>query len=593
MIIKRNFDLFERFKEFSDTIGKLTLGYKVNGVWIRYSTKEYQEYSNYFSYGLLALNLTFGDKIATVINNRPEWNFINMGSAQVGVVHVPIFPHIGNSEMEHILSHSDSKLVFVAGRENMERVKKIAEKIPAILGVYCLDNVENEKKWTDIIDLGKENESKFIDKVEKIKSEVSENDVLNLIYTSGTTGLSKGVMLSHRNLMSNGITSAGIQHMNHNDRVLSFLPLSHVFENMCNYQYQYNGMSIFYAENVNKIVDNIKELQVNGFITVPRLLESIFERIMSIGNELKGIRRWIFNWAVELGFKYIPYKGNNIFYRIEHKIADKLVYTKWRDALNHHITFIGCGGASLQTRLAKLFWAAGLPVFEGYGLTETSPVIAVNYSKKGKVKLGTVGLPMKDIYVKIAPDGEILSKGPHIMLGYYKNPEQTKEVIDEDGWFHTGDIGSLDSDGFLTITDRKKEIFKLSNGKYVAPQMIENKMKESFFIAQAMIFGENKKSIGMLVSPNYTKLKEWCEHQKIYFKDNHELINTPNVIQHFQKEISKLNINLSQWEKVKKFKLVVDEWTHQTGELSPSLKLKRKVIFNKYKTLIEKMHEKP
>jgi long-chain acyl-CoA synthetase len=592
MIVKRNFDFFERFKEFPDTIGKIVLGYKQNGVWIRYSTSEYEEYSNYFSYGLLALGFEKGDKIATVTNNRPEWNFINMGAAQVGVVHVPIFMNITNPEMEHILSHSDSKLVFVSGKDNMHRVKEIAEKIPAIKGVYSIDELENEKKWTEIIDLGKENESKFKDKVEEIKAGISENDVLNLIYTSGTTGLSKGVMLSHRNLVSNGVTSAGIQHMNHTDRALSFLPLSHVFENMVNYQYQYNGISIYYAENVSRIAENIKELKVNGFITVPRLLESIFERIMSKGNELKGIRRWIFNWAVELGFKFIPHKGNNILYRIEHKIADKLVYTKWRDALSHNVTFVGCGGAALQTRLARLFWAAGLPVFEGYGLTETSPVICVNYSKPGKVKLGTVGLPMKEIQVKIAPDGEILSKGPHIMLGYYKNPEQTKEVIDEDGWFHTGDIGSLDSEGFLTITDRKKEIFKLSNGKYVAPQMIENKMKESFFIAQAMIFGENKKSVSMLVSPNFAKLKEWCAHHKIYFKDDHELINIPNVVQHFQKEISKLNLNLSQWEKVKKFKLVVDEWTHQTGELSPSLKLKRKVIFNKYKSLIENMHEK-
>jgi long-chain acyl-CoA synthetase len=590
--IKRTFDLFEVFRENPDTIGKMTLGIKEDGDWRKYSVQEYIEFSNYVSYGLLSLGFQKGDKIATITNNRPEWNFIEMGASQIGVVHVPIFPNINKDEFIHILNHSDSKYVFVSSNEIYVLIKSLSENVPNVQAIYSFDKIENVKNFSEIIDLGKQNISKYKDYVEKSKMEISEDDLLTIIYTSGTTGLSKGVMLSHKNLMSNAVDTAKIQNLDYKCKALSFLPLSHVFEHMVNYEYQILGVSIYYAESISKIVDNIKELQVDGFITVPRLLESIFERIMSKGNDLKGIKKIIFFWAVNLGFKFIPFNGNNFWYRIKLKIADKLVFVKWREVLSPNIRFLGCGGAALQPRIAKLFWAAGLPVFEGYGLTETSPVLAVNYPQPGSVKLGTVGPVLTNIEIKIAPDGEILAKGPSIMIGYYKDPDHTKEVIDAEGWFHTGDIGNFEDNKYLKITDRKKEIFKLSNGKYVAPQVLENKMKESFFIDQAMILGENKKFISMLVSPNFKKLKEWSENQKIDFNNHHELIHTPKVVQHFQKEIAKVNVHLSQWEKVKKFKIVVDEWTHQTGELSPSLKLKRKVISKKYKALIEKFYDK-
>ncbi len=590
MTIKRTFDLLSRFKEFPDTIGKMTISDKRNGKWLPHNTDEYIENANNLSYGFLALGLNKGDKIATITNNRSEWNFVDMGMSQIGVSHVPIHPTFNNEGFRQILEHSDCKLVFVSDANLFKMISSIISNIPAIKHIYTFDEVSNAKNWKEILELGKKASVYYKDEVERLKSEITENDINTIIYTSGTTGVSKGVMLSHKNLISNAITAAKLQHLDYGNKVLSFLPLSHVFELMTGYQYQYKGISVYYAQSITSISADIKELQVDGFITVPRLLESIYMKILSTAHEMKGIKRIIINWAINLAFEFKPYNENTWFYNLKHKIADKLVYKKWRDALSHNLKFIGCGGASLQPKLAKLFWAAGLPVFEGYGLTETSPIITVNYYQPDFVRLGTVGKVIENVKVRIADDGEILVKGPNVMVGYYKNQELTDEVIDKDGWFHTGDIGTFDQDGFLRITDRKKEIFKMSNGKYIAPQMIETKLKESFFIEQTMVIGENEKYASALISPNFSSLKDWCAKHKIPYKDFNELIDFPKVKQLFQSEIERFNKSVAKWEQIKKFKLVVDKWSSQTGELSPTLKLRRKEIIKKYHYIVEEIY---
>jgi len=588
MEVTRIFDILDRLKENPHTIGNFQLAEKIEGQWIKYNVADYIEISNNVSYGLTALGIKKGDKIATITNNRPQWNFVDMGMSQIGAVHVTIYPTISDEEFEYILKHSDTKIVFISDKSLFKRIQPIALKLQNI-EIYTFDKVEGAKNWTEIVELGKKSKIYYEKNVEEIKKSISPNDLLTIIYTSGTTGMSKGVMLSHNNLISNVIPSTIRLHLEYTDKVLSFLPLSHVFEHMTSYTYQYKGISIYYAESVGTIPQNIKELQVNGFITVPRLLESIFEKISATGSSLTGIKKQIFNWAMKVGDKYTPYE-NSAFYKIQHKIADKLVFSKWREVLSKNVTFVGCGGSALQPRLARLFWAAGFPVFEGYGLTETSPILSVNYFQKGKVKLGTVGPVLENVQLKIASDGEILAKGPNIMLGYYKDEEYTNQVFNEEGWFLTGDIGKIDENGILTITDRKKEIFKMSNGKYIAPQVIENKLKESLMISQTMVVGENQKFPSVIISPNFEFLKKWCEKQKIKFESHKELIHIPKVVQFFQTEVNKLNRNLGQFEQIKRFKLVCDEWSTNTGELSPTLKLKRRVITKKYKHLIENIY---
>lgn len=588
MTVKRIFDLFERFKKFPETIGKFSLAEKISGKWKKYSVDDYIEISNNVSYGLLSLGIKKGDKIATITNNRPQWNFVDMGISQIGAAHVTIYNTISNEEFEYILKHSDSKIVFVSDKNLYKRIVPIAEEIGGI-EIFTFDEIENAKNWKEIVQLGEKSKVYYHQELQSIKETITEDDILSIIYTSGTTGMPKGVMLSHKNLIQNVIPSAERLHLNYNHKVLSFLPLAHVFEHMTSYIYQYKGVSIFYAENIGSIAQNIKELQVDGFITVPRLLESIYEKISDKASNLKGIKKKIFYWAIKIGEKYEPYCGNK-FYKLQHKLADKLVFSKWRDALSHKIVFVGCGGSALQPRLARLFWAAGFPVFEGYGLTETSPILAVNYYQKGKVKIGTVGPVLDNVEIKISDDGEILAKGPNIMKGYYKDEEATKQSFNEEGWFHTGDIGTLDENGILKITDRKKEIFKMSNGKYIAPQIIENKFKESQLISQSMVVGENQKFASALISPNFDFLKKWCEKQKIKYENRRELIDIPKVVKFFQAEVNKLNRNLGQFEQIKRFKVVCDEWSTGTGELSPTLKLKRRVIMAKYHNLIENIY---
>ena len=424
------------------------------------------------------------------------------------------------------------------------------------------------------------------EELERAKAAVKPSDLVTIIYTSGTTGFPKGVMLMHSNLVSNFIEQSFIHPLGPEAKVLSFLPLSHIYERSLTYHFQYKGVSIYYAESVGTIMDNLKEIKPDVIAVVPRLLERIFDRIISKGKELRGLKKIIFFWAVNLGLRYELNGENGWFYKVKLSIADKLIFKKWRDALGGKIEILSSAGAPLQTRLTRIFWAAGIKVLEGYGLTETSPVVSINNLTSKEVMFGTVGPLLKDVQVKIAEDGEILTKGPNLMLGYYKESKLTEEAIDPDGWFHTGDIGTFVAGKYLKITDRKKEIFKISSGKYIAPQVIENKLKESVFIDQVMVIGENQKFASALISPDFQYLNKWASINNISFGDSSVLINNPLVFALYQKEVGEMNLNLSDHEKIKRFRLVSDEWSAQTGELSPTLKLKRKVLYVKYRDVI-------
>jgi len=587
MEILRTFDLLNLYRnEFRQ---KITFAKKENGKWIEYTGEEYIENVNNVSYGLLALGFKKGDKIASISNNRPEWNFIDMGMSQIGCVHVPIYPTITNEEYIHILNHSESRIVIVSDRSLYNKIKDMLPQLPNIEKIYTFNKIENLSNWMEIVELGKQSAVYYAPEVEKIKATIIPEDLFTLIYTSGTTGVSKGVMLSHKNMMSNVCASAKRLHLNSTHKALSFLPLCHVFERMTGYIYQLNGVAIHYAEGLGTIADNLRELKVDAFITVPRLLETIYDKIIDKANHLTGIKKTVFYWALRLGLRY-DIRNKNWWYAKKLALADKLVFSKWREALGGNVIFLGIGGAALQPRLERVFWAAKIPIFQGYGLTETSPIISVNYSFGEHIKFGTTGPILEGVTVKIADDGEILVKGPNVMMGYYKNPELNNEVFDNEGWFHTGDIGIIEEGRFIKITDRKKEIFKTSNGKYIAPQSIENRFKESQLVQQIMIVGENEKFVSAIISPNFDFLINWCERHKIHFSDTNELVSIPKVLEHFQKEISSINKSLGQWEQIKKFKLVCEEWSQMTGELSPTLKLKRKFIIAKYKHILEKIY---
>lgn len=588
MEVTRLFDLLEHGRSLYGT--KPILACKKDGNWIEYTISEYQDYANFVSYGLLALGLNKGDKVATISNNRPEWNFVDMGTNQAGMVHVPIYPTISNEEYEHILKHSESKVVFVSDKQLYSVIKPIADSISTNISVYIFNEVEGIPNWMELVNKGKESATEMAPRVEEIKPTINPDDLASIIYTSGTTGLSKGVMLSHKNFLSNVQAAFSLFPLGPEDKCLSFLPLSHVYERMVSYYYQTKGVSIYYAENMGTIADNLRELSPTVFVAVPRVIEKTYDKIIAKGKDLKGIKKQLFFWAVNLGYRYKEEK-NGLFYMIQLKIARKLIFSKWKAALGGNLKFIISGGAALQARLARVFWAAGIPIYEGYGLTETSPVIAANNTNEpNSLMFGSVGPVVKNIEVMIAEDGEILMRGPSLMMGYYKAPELTAEAIDTEGWFHTGDIGKLEKGRFLVITDRKKEMFKLSSGKYVAPQVIENKLKESFFIEQAMVVGENEKFVSALISPNFSFLHDWCARHKIHYENNQELIKIPDVIARYQKEINSINNQMGSYEKIKRFRLVFDQWTPQTGELSPTLKLRRRIIYERYESLLTEIY---
>jgi len=580
MEIKRIFDILENYKTCFRKPDALNC--KINGTWINYSSDEYVEKATFFAYGLLALGLQKGNRVISVTNNRPEWNIADMGMSMAGIIHVPVYPTISTEDYRYILEHCEPSLVLVSDKSLLEKIKDVINSAKSTPLLYTFNEIDGELHWSEIIAKGKSTKEKYGTELQKIKDSILPDDMVTLIYTSGTTGFPKGVMLSHRNILDNARAASNIHDFNSTHRTLSFLPLCHVFERMVNYHFQSLGVSIYYAENLGTIADNLKEIKPHVFISVPRLIERVYDKIIGAGKDLPYLKKQVFFWSVNLGLKYDYVSPQSFFYELKLKIANKLVFKKWREALGNNIQLIIVGGAALQPRLSRVFGAAGIPVLEGYGLTETSPVIAANNIINGEIKIGTVGAPFEGVEVKIAEDGEILCRGSNTMLGYYKEPDLTSEVIDKDGWFHTGDIGVMVDNKYVKITDRKKEMFKLSSGKYIAPQVIENKFKESFFIEQLMVIGENQKFASAIISPNFPFLHNWASIHKIKFRDNQELINNPTVIERFQEEVNTMNKKLGQTEHIKRFRLVSEEWGPQTGELSPTLKLKRKILYEKY-----------
>ncbi len=586
--VTRTFDILDRYmKEFPR---EDALGGKINGKWYTYSTKEYFKKSHHFAMGLLALGLKKGDKVATITNNRPEWNFVDMGTAMAGVVHVPVYPNISKEEYEYILNHSESVFLITGDKKIYEKLSRVAANIPTIKEIYTFDDINGTKNFTRIIELGESKCNELEKELQKTKKGIKPEDLATLIYTSGTTGVPKGVMLSHKNLVSNFIAHSKLHQLGKDHHVISFLPLCHVYERSVNYHFQYKGMGIYYIGNLAQIVPAINEIKPHIFNSVPRLMEKVYDGFIAKGKELKGVKKSIYFWAVNLTRHFEYNKKYGVLLNLKIKIADKLIYSKWRKALGGNIVYIVSGGASLQPGIAKVFGMAGMYNLEGYGLTETSPVIAVNNPLTGEMKIGTVGPILEGFEVKIAGDGEILCKGSGLMIGYYKEPELTREVIDDEGWFHTGDIGVMEDDKYLKITDRKKEIFKLSRGKYIAPQLIENRLKASNFIEQVIVIGENEKFASALISPNFPLLHKWCTHQKILFKNNKELIQMPAVINKIRKEVDEINKTLGAHERISRIKLVSEEWTPVTGELSPTLKLRRNIITAKYQHLIDDIY---
>jgi len=566
------------------------LASKQNGVWVKISTQEYIAQSNCISRALLRLGIQKDDKIAIISsNNRTEWHIVDIGVLQTGAQTVPIYPTISEQDYEYILNHSEACYCIVSDEEVLRKINLVKDKLPHLKEVYSFNSIASCKNWNELLVLGEDNSNQ--EEVETRKNSIKTEDLATIIYTSGTTGNPKGVMLSHQNIVSNVLGSASrIPFEAGKSRALSFLPICHIFERMVLYLYQYYGVSIYFGESIEKIGENIKEVQPTVITAVPRLIEKVYDKIYAKGAELTGIKKKLFFWAIDLGLRYEPYGANPFWYEFQLKIARKLIFSKWQEGLGGKLEVMVSGSAALQTRLSRIFAAAGIPVMEGYGLTETSPVIAVNDMRNYGFRIGTVGKVIDNVEVKIAEDGEILCKGPNVMMGYYKNETLTNEVITE-GYFHTGDIGNMDQDGFLKITDRKKEMFKTSGGKYIAPQLIENTMKQSRFIEQIMVVGEGQKMPGAFIQPNFDFVYEWAIKNKIEIEKTHQAIAAnEKVIARIQQEVDTINQKFGHWEQIKRFELTPNVWSIDGGELTPTLKLKRKNILEKYQDLYQKIY---
>ena len=568
---------------------------KEAGVWEKHSTTEVNDTVNQIASGLLHLGISPNDmsaekrdKVAIISKNRPEWLMIDLAVQKIGGVLVPVYPTINVNELQFILNDSQAKVIFVNDEELFLKVKSIRDFVPSLQHIFTLEHVTNATYWKDSL---KPASAETQTAIEQLSSRITPSDLATIIYTSGTTGTPKGVMLSHHNVVSNVVDSncvfeeIGVE----GKRALSFLPLNHVFERMISYIYIYNSVSVYYAENMEKIGDNLKEVKPLIFTTVPRLLEKVYERIMAKAATLSGTKKKLFDWALGLGLKYDINRNMGMWYNLQLGIANKLIFSKWREALGANVKAIVTGSAACQVKLLRVFTAARVPILEGYGLTETSPVISVNRMNPKNRMFGTVGTLIDNVEVKIAEDGEILCKGPNVMMGYYKRPDLTSEVL-KDGWFHTGDIGVMIDNKFLKITDRKKEIFKTSGGKYVAPQPIENKMKESKWIEQMMVTGAGEKYTGALIVPAFNALKEWCTEHGIEYNGSESIIKNEKVVALIKDAVERYNQNFNQVEQIKKFELLPREWSVEGGELTPTLKLKRKVIMEKYKDAIERIY---
>lgn len=563
---------------------------KYNGEWVKTSTQEYIDKSNAISRGFLRLGVKKNDKIALISStNRTEWNIFDIGTLQVGAQTVPIYPTISSEDYEYILNHSESSYCIVSDQVVYDKLLAIKNNVPTLKDIYSFDEIKGCKNWKELVDLGEDTSNQ--DVVEDRKNNVKPEELATIIYTSGTTGRPKGVMLSHHNIVSNVLDSAPrIPFQEGTSRALSFLPICHIFERVILYIYQYYSVSVYFAESIEKLTDNLKEVHPNVMTVVPRLLEKVYDKIYGKGAELTGIKKMLFFWAINLGLRYKPYRQNGWWYEKQLVIARKLIFSKWKEALGGNLEVMVSGSAALQHRLARVFAAAGIPVMEGYGLTETSPVISVNDMRNGLFRIGTVGKLIKGVEVKIAADGEILCKGSNVMMGYYKDETLTNEVI-KDGYFYTGDIGEFDKDGFLRITDRKKEMFKTSGGKYIAPQIIENRLKQSFFIEQAMVIGDGEKMPAAFIQPNFEFVREWAKRHHIELSSNEDIVSNPKIIERFQEEVDEANEKFGNWEKIKRFELTPDVWSIDGGHLTPTMKLKRKIVREKYQQLYNKIYK--
>lgn len=593
MTMKRLFDCIDH--QLQHFPKQDMLAAKEKGQWVAYSTAAVADTVNRLSAGLLKLGVSANDmtplgsdKIAIISNNRPEWMFTDLAVQQLGAILVPVYPTTNPLELEFILNDAAVKYIFISNEELLEKVKGIASKITTLKGMYTFDRIEGVPHWSALTASA---DAAALQQVDAIKKNIPASHLATIIYTSGTTGTPKGVMLSHKNIYSNVQFSKESFPFNDapDTRVLSFLPLNHIFEKTCTYIYLYSGISIYYAESLETIGDNLREVKPNGFTTVPRLLEKVYERIMAKGAELTGVKRKLFFWAVDLAEKYDNRKSGGVWYDLQLALANKLIFSKWREALGGNVSFIVTGGAACQVKLLRIFNAAKVPVYEGYGPTENSPVISVNRQEKGGTKFGTVGPVINGIEVKLAEDGEICVAGPCVMEGYFKRPDLTAEVV-IDGWLHTGDIGIWDEGRFLKITDRKKELFKTSGGKYVAPQPIENKLKESPFVEQVMVVGAERKFVAALIVPSFSTLKEWMKGKAIPYTTNEEAIRQPQVQELYLHLVENYNQFFNHVEQIKKFELLPREWTIETGEMTPKMSLKRKVVMEKFRDAIERIY---
>jgi long-chain acyl-CoA synthetase len=590
----RLFDFLElQAKQFPKTDAFVS---KENGTWKPYSTKEAQQIIDQLSAGLLALGVSGHtmeveqqDKIALISKNKPEWIFLDLACQQIGAILCPIYPTTNVNELEFIFNDATIKYVFLSEQVIGDKIDQIKTKVPSLLGAFSFDVVTGMDSWLSVLSKAT---PEYLEKVQKIKASILPTHCATIIYTSGTTGFPKGVMLSHQNIVTNVINGkASFPFEDRPDgRILSFLPLNHIYERMGTYIMISSGISIYYAESLETIGENLKEVKPHLFFTVPRLLEKVYEKIMAKGATLTGLKKKLFFWAVDLGDRYDVSKNQGVWYNLQLAIANKLIFSKWREALGNNIELIITGGAACQVRLIRIFTAAKVPIHEGYGPTENSPVISINRKGKGGTKFGTVGPVLDGQEVKLLEDGEICVKGPSVMMGYYKRPDLTAETV-IDGWLHTGDIGIFEDGKYLKITDRKKELFKTSGGKYVAPQPIENKMKESPFIEQMMVVGAEQKFVGALIVPNLTNLNEWCKEHKIDYTEPATTVRNQKVLELYKDIVERYNANFNQVEQIKKFELLPNEWTIDGGELTPTLKLKRKVIMEKYKGPFERLYK--
>lgn len=584
MQITRLFDLINF--QIATYDKKIALAQKINGSWKTYSSRDLKKIVDNLSLAFLKTGITKDDKVAIISDNRPEWNFIDLALQQIGAISVPMYPTISADDYNYIFHHAEVKKVFVGSQEIFEKAVEGSKDMD--IQIVSFDKIKGCENWEDFMARG---EGGNLADLEAMKEAVKYTDLFTIIYTSGTTGRPKGVMLAHSNVISNLYAIEDRMIIPRGEaKALSFLPLCHIYERTGSFCFIFMGVSIYYAESMEAIGENLKEVQPHIFNTVPRLLEKVYDKIVSKGYELTGVKKSLFFWALNLGLKYEPNKDQGSWYNFQLKLANKIIFSKWREALGGNVMQINSGASALQPRLARVFWSAGIPVNEGYGLTETSPVVSASICNHQDIRIGMVGKIVKDVEVKIAADGEIMVKGPNVMQGYYNQPDLTAEVLEPDGWFHTGDIGELHEGHYLKITDRKKEMFKTSGGKYIAPQPMENKFKESSLIEQVLVVGENKNYPAALIVPSIMGLQDWCRHKDIPYTTDAEMLQKPEIIEKFQKEIDNLNKYFGKWEQVKRFNILTKQWTVESGELTPTMKLKRKIIHQKFAKEIESLY---